>query len=130
MLGAVLLLPSVVSGQESCLACHENRAFLAGLVDSSAADRLAVDRDEFAESIHGRMQFDCTLCHSSIADYPHTTVAPVDCGGCHADEEHHLADNVHGRPHPATGTPPASCGDCHTDHHILAPDDPMAQPDW
>jgi len=119
------LAPRAAHAQDECLACHGNAAFLTDLTaDSARGKQLAVDQEAFAVSVHGRMQFSCTLCHASITGYPHEVVEPVACGGCHSSEHDELANNVHGRSHPATGTPPATCADCHTNHHILGADDP------
>jgi hypothetical protein len=125
LVGAVYAPPTFA--QDACTACHTDRQLLAGLTgDSARAITLAVDPEEFAESIHGRMQFTCTLCHSDITDYPHEPPAPVDCGMCHSDARDHLATNVHGRTHEVAGEPPATCADCHTNHHILGPEDPAS----
>jgi hypothetical protein len=107
------------------MACHGNQEFLAGIAsDSAQAERLHTDAAQFAESVHGRMGFSCTLCHSDVGDYPHGTVSPVDCGGCHAKARAEHSSSIHGRPHPLTGEAPTTCADCHTNHHILKPSDP------
>lgn len=125
LLGTVC--PPDARAQDMCTACHTDRQLLAGLTgDSGRAAAVAVDPEEFGESIHGRLQFACSLCHRDIGDYPHDPPTPVDCGGCHGDARDHLANNVHGRLHEVTGGPPATCADCHTAHHILRPTDPAS----
>ncbi len=115
------------AAQAACTACHANREFLVGLVgDSTRAAGLTLDPDRFGESVHGRMGFTCTLCHTDLGDFPHGTVAPVNCGMCHRAELAQVESSVHGRVHPEPGIAPATCADCHTDHHILGPTDPRS----
>ena len=94
--------------------------------DSARAARLFVDPAVYRASVHGKLGFTCTLCHQGMSDYPHGTVAPVDCGGCHTRAKEQVIKSVHGRPYGATGTSPATCADCHSNHHILAPSDPQS----
>jgi hypothetical protein len=108
--------------QDACISCHADAAFLAAVAgDSGRAVELAVDRTQYGESVHGRMGFACTLCHTSVGDYPHGTITGVNCGGCHSKAQVQLAASVHGRPNSATGEVPATCSDCHTTHHIVEP---------
>lgn len=109
------------------MACHGDQALLAGVAgDSARGQQLVVDRADFGESVHGRMGFACTLCHPTVGDYPHGSVARVDCGGCHASATEQILVSVHGRPNPSTGDVPATCSDCHTSHHIVEPAKPAS----
>lgn len=112
---------------QDCLGCHGDRSTAAALAgDSAKGARLFVDPAAYKGSVHGKMGFDCTTCHQSIAGYPHTSVAPVNCGGCHGDAAQQLAASVHGRASPETGTVPAGCPDCHGSHDILPITDPAS----
>jgi hypothetical protein len=124
--GALLGAPSL-QAQESCAACHGDRAVAATLIsDSARATRLFVDGATFRQTVHGAMGFTCTTCHQGISDYPHDTVTPVDCAACHRDAGRDLASSVHGRAHPAAGEVPATCADCHTSHGIFRSSDPRS----
>jgi len=114
-------------GQESCIACHENREFMIGVAgDSIRGTQLWVDPEEYAATVHGSFGFTCLMCHTSIGDFPHTSVPPVDCGGCHGASQRQLAASVHGHDYGNTGLTPATCADCHTDHHIRRVKDPRS----
>lgn len=122
----VLTLPSAAAGQ-TCLACHGSHEFMAGITgDSTRAERLTVDPQEFRATVHGAIGFACELCHTGMGDFPHAASPRVDCGACHHREEQQLAQSVHGRPHPLTDEEPAACADCHSDHHIRRPTDPRS----
>ena len=116
---------SSAKAQDMCLACHSNHDFMVTVAgDSAAAERLYVEPEVFAESVHGQLGFTCALCHTGMTGYPHDDVVPVNCGGCHSAASERIAASIHGQPHPETGEAAATCGDCHTDHHILRPGDP------
>ncbi|OGU08127.1 MAG: hypothetical protein A2W29_00545 [Gemmatimonadetes bacterium RBG_16_66_8] len=118
---------SALAAQETCVACHGDRTIAASLVsDSARAARLFVDPAAYRSSVHGSLGFSCTLCHQTIADYPHGRVTPVDCGGCHAQARRQLTTSVHGHPYGDTGRSPATCANCHTEHGILRPTDPQS----
>ncbi|MDH3458259.1 MAG: cytochrome c3 family protein, partial [Gemmatimonadota bacterium] len=126
---AVCLLTavSVAGAQSMCVACHSNPEFLRRIAgDSVKAQRLFVQPARYQESVHGKLGFDCTLCHRDLGDFPHGAAAPVGCGGCHPQASAQLAVSVHGQTHPETGDAAATCGDCHTHHHILGPSDPSS----
>lgn len=45
-------------GQESCIACHENREFMIGVAgDSVRGTQLWVDPEEYAATVHGSFGF-------------------------------------------------------------------------
>jgi hypothetical protein len=122
-------LPSArAAWAQDCLGCHGDRSTAAALAgDSAKGARLFVDPAVFKGSVHGKMGFDCTSCHQSISGYPHSTVTPVDCGGCHGDAAQQMAASVHGRVNRETGSAPARCADCHGSHDILRAADPASQ---
>ncbi|MBI3983251.1 MAG: cytochrome c3 family protein [Gemmatimonadetes bacterium] len=118
---------TALRAQDSCTACHGDRAMAASLAsDSALAALLFVDPAAYRASVHGQLGFTCTLCHQGISDYPHGPVVPVDCAACHTQAGQELAQSVHGRPHPATGANPATCADCHTGHQIFRSSDPRS----
>jgi hypothetical protein len=124
---ALLAGAGAAAGQESCIACHENRDFMIGVAgDSARGTRLWVDPEEYAATVHGSFGFTCLMCHTTIGDFPHESVPPVNCGGCHPASQRQLAASVHGHDYGETGLTPATCADCHTDHHIRRVKDPRS----
>lgn len=95
---------------ESCIQCHSD---VHGERGGSYAGALGL-------SIHSG--FDCTMCHSEIAELPHQdSVQEVQCGNCHTSEFDTY--QWHGRLEVSTGGDLPSCADCHSHHDIVPSSD-------
>ena len=132
--GIALILVLLAAGaaplvaQDNCIACHENLDFMIGVVgDSARGAQLYVDPEEYAATVHGSLGFTCTMCHTTVRDFPHSDVPKVDCGSCHPASKAQLAASVHGHTYGTTGLTPATCADCHSDHHIRRVTDPKSR---
>jgi cytochrome b subunit of formate dehydrogenase len=127
--GALLLclLPAAAGeGDESCLACHSDRAALEKARQDPAqpVDRLLVDRGLFGRSVHAARG--CTECHDGFDKHPHGKKAEtVSCADCHEDEAKALGKSVHGQE--KAPKLPAKCSDCHGVHDVLKATDPAAR---
>jgi len=93
-------------------------------------ERLVVDEDEFAGSVHGALGLSCIMCHQDLAgtQFPHATeVESPDCGSCHSAVQQTYAESLHGyaliRGNPRAPT----CASCHGSHRILAASDPRSR---
>jgi cytochrome b subunit of formate dehydrogenase len=99
-----------------CLQCHSEPS----LTKSKAGKTISlhVDGKDFAASAHGSLE--CTACHEGFkaSDLPHAkTIKPVNCQGCHSDEQfEHYKNSIHGQE--KNGKTVAACADCHSAHTV------------
>jgi nitrate/TMAO reductase-like tetraheme cytochrome c subunit len=100
--------------------------------DSARASQLFVDSAAFRRTLHGTIGLSCTTCHADVTDYPHGSVAPPACGGCHERARDAWDTSVHGRAQREKGlTIAPGCTDCHADprtspHDIRATADSLS----
>jgi len=102
--------------KDACFACHG----VAGLQKSRDGKTvsLQVDRQAFEGSLHGA--FECTVCHSDIAQLPHKAeLKPVSCEACHAPTVKAYAEGIHAKARAQGFKEPPSCASCHGDIHKL-----------
>ncbi|MBF0593637.1 MAG: cytochrome c3 family protein, partial [Candidatus Omnitrophica bacterium] len=102
--------PSVsVADNDTCLTCHADK-------DTAPF----VDQAFFKASKHGGQQ--CVDCHADLAksDFPHHTPAPVNCGGCHADQQAQFMDSLHGKALIRGDKLAPRCQNCHGSHDIIS----------
>jgi formate dehydrogenase gamma subunit len=127
--GLVLGHPAAGLAQDNatCLMCHSNAAMFQSLEDG---DRLVVNPDSLAASVHGQMGFSCVMCHAELmgSEIPHAEeVAPPNCATCHAGVEAIYEESVHGYAL-SRGIPDApTCGTCHGHHDIKRSSDPQSR---
>jgi formate dehydrogenase gamma subunit len=116
--------PAPLKQDEACLACHGQPGMTSGKGVS-----ISIDPAKHAASVHGTLG--CTVCHTTLKDFPHPDKVPkVRCSTCHSEETSHLAGSIHaalgegacqschGDPHVVTAaaqTAPAKCAQCHAD---------------
>ncbi len=117
-------------GNEFCLGCHGNAGFAAPRADRQMRS-LFVDKDHFANSVHGKI-LQCSDCHQANTQVPHTNMAksriewrqtiPALCGTCHAEQKDQYLTSVHGNEVMKNANPRAAvCSDCHTAHAVESP---------
>ncbi len=97
---------------DACFDCH-------GARDDTEVP--FVDAAVFAKSIHGDLA--CHACHSDVDpdDLPHADdLKPVNCGGCHGDEQLDFDASVHGQALHRKQPYAPSCKTCHGVHDIFA----------
>jgi cytochrome b subunit of formate dehydrogenase len=96
---------------------------------SDSGKSISIDPNKHAASVHGVLA--CTVCHTSIKDFPHPAKVPkVQCLTCHEDEAKHLSSSIHavlgeqacqschGNEHEITAAAevaPTKCAQCHVD---------------
>jgi cytochrome b subunit of formate dehydrogenase len=118
------------AGNEACLGCHGNKGFAAPRTDGTMRS-LFVDKEHFAESVHGKM-LPCAACHQANVPVPHQNVAktrlewrqsiPGLCGTCHAEQKDQYLTSVHGNEvMNKKNAGAAVCSDCHTAHAVESP---------
>ena len=115
VMGLVARSPTGLAAQDkaTCLMCHSSASMFQGVEDP---ERLVVDEDEFAGSVHGALGLSCIMCHQDLAgtQFPHATeVESPDCGSCHGAVQQTYAESLHGYAL-IRGNPRApSCASCH-----------------
>jgi len=117
-----------------CLDCHLDNPDVRNSVGPTAGFI-----SSYETSVHGRAFKDgnlsaatCVDCHGSHSmkkgSDPTSRVArrniPHVCGACHADEQRHYQESVHGEALARGITESPSCTDCHGEHRILPRSDP------
>ncbi|MHC4233799.1 MAG: cytochrome c3 family protein [Planctomycetota bacterium] len=102
-----------------CLSCHADPE------KSTASDgrSLAVKREEYERSVHGRQGTSCAQCHRQVDPSKsrscETITERVDCAVCHEAVVADYRISAHGTLH-AKGDPNAPyCTDCHGTHETL-----------
>ena len=120
-----------VNNNAVCLGCHSNPAFAALEVDGRVRS-FHVNTETFNASVHGKMQFTCVTCHSTISQVPHKKPAmsraewrrsiPDLCGNCHAKQRAAYEKSVHGDEVIwKNNSRAAICSDCHRPHELTRP---------
>ncbi len=98
---------------EDCIACHEDSA-----VKTSLNGENSTGMSYTEGSVHEG--FDCTDCHQSIIELPHSDSLPYpDCSSCHEDSVVDYNAGVHGVAVEAGSKDVPQCHDCHGSHDIL-----------
>lgn len=84
-----------------CMDCHSDDS-LERSESEGMKETLFVDDNKFKISVHNINEIGCIDCHSDIEELnydnevPHNvTLAQVNCGGCHEDEEEAYQNSVH-----------------------------------
>lgn len=111
---------------EDCLACHGDKA-----ATRANGSSIYVDKDVYAQSVHGNIGQECVACHSdlaSVTDFPHAEKLPkAQCAACHEKIQQQYNEGVHARALSKMGlTVSASCGTCHRAHDIRPAGDPQS----
>ncbi len=110
---------------EDCLACHDEIDLFEGFDDPA---RLVVSAKRYFASLHAEMGLACIDCHvdlTGLGDYPHAdSLAPVDCGVCHADTQELFTGSMHGYALARGDTQAPTCASCHGTHDIRSASDP------
>jgi cytochrome b subunit of formate dehydrogenase len=112
--------PVAAPSNDDCAACHDPRPRVARRKPGEAPNFNAA---ALKASPHAGL--DCISCHADVKEVPHPEkLTPVDCGGCHAEEQKQYSASVHGRKAAAGDTAPPGCKACHGTHDILRPASP------
>ena len=125
---AVVLLTGPVLAQEidECLECHSDR----NLTSTDATGKvhsLYVDKKQFLESVHGKLDYTCVECHKDATlDHPAEGVPDVQCAECHEEAQGKNAKSEHGKLLSSGDAKAPQCYDCHTRHYTLSSDDPRS----
>ncbi len=117
---------------EYCLGCHSAEGITSELPDGSVLE-LTVHPEVYSDSVHGRLEMACVLCHTDITGFPHDQIAAgtereytVDsnevCQSCHLEQFTQNLDDVHGDALAAGNLEAAVCSDCHGAHDTKAPE--------
>lgn len=78
-----------------------------------------VNFSQLSHSVHAHIA--CTSCHRGVAKIPHAkTLAPVDCGSCHAAIAAKYRSGIHGHLHLMGLKAAPTCVTCHGTHGITA----------
>ncbi len=104
------------AANEDCMKCHSDPSLT--MERNGETVSIFVDYDAYGLSEHGSTA--CAQCHVDVAmveERPcQTSVGPVDCGICHAEQVQLHSSSVHGQL-AAQGDPDApKCLDCHAHH--------------
>ena len=107
--------------QESCYDCHGEKEFTREL-GSGEEQSLFVDKDSFAQSVHG--DFSCQDCHFDAEGDPHPDkLERVQCETCHEGIMDGTKVGIH-QQLLLDGDPDApTCVSCHGNHDILSSTD-------
>ncbi len=132
VLARTLLVTSLILGPASiaraqddatCLMCHSSPSMFQHLEEP---ERMVVDQEELARSVHGSLGLSCIMCHQDLAstELPHATdLESPDCSGCHGGISVVYLESVHGYSW-VRGNPRApTCANCHGKHNILGSTD-------
>lgn len=103
----------------TCLTCHSSPAMFQGLEEP---ERMVVDQEVLARSVHGTLGLSCVMCHQDLvgAELPHATdLDSPDCSGCHGLVSSVFLESVHGYGWLAGNPRAPTCATCHGKHNIL-----------
>ncbi|UCC84835.1 MAG: cytochrome c3 family protein [Gemmatimonadota bacterium] len=122
-LAASLILgpPSIAHAQDdaTCLMCHSSPSMFQHLEEP---ERMVVDQEELARSVHGGLGLSCIMCHQDLVgmELLHATdLESPNCSGCHEGIASVYVESVHGYSW-VRGNPRApTCATCHGKHNIL-----------
>ncbi|NOY57125.1 MAG: cytochrome C [Actinobacteria bacterium] len=148
VLGALIIGTAILLGGQSraaaqtdprwdnsyCLSCHEGSSLGIPLPSGETLD-IAVDGHEYADSVHGKLDVACVLCHTDISTYPHAPITAesrrgftlqmyTSCATCHYSEYTGTRDSDHELARQAGVTEAAVCTDCHGSHNVQPPGEP------
>ncbi len=120
------IFTSSAQTNDDCLTCHNDPS----LTSSKPGKKVSryVPANALEHSVHKSVT--CASCHkeAAVADFPHPeTLAPVDCGSCHADAKDKYLRGVHGRAFLANEKFAPTCKECHGTHEILKSADPKSR---
>ncbi|GBD84292.1 cytochrome c nitrite reductase pentaheme subunit [bacterium BMS3Abin02] len=117
-----------------CLSCHEGSTAEISLPSGETLG-VAVDGDAYADSVHGKLDVACVLCHTAITTYPHDPITAKSrrdftvqmytaCLTCHYPEYTQTRDSDHERARADGVMEAAVCTDCHGSHDVQPPGKP------
>ena len=120
--------PKPLPGSEPCTACHET-----GRRTGKREAGIPPPFDAAALRASPHAALECTGCHADLAgkELPHAEkLKPVDCGGCHGEEQAQYTASLHGKAAKrgdALAPLAPSCKQCHETHDILRPSNPRSR---
>ncbi|MHC4163775.1 MAG: cytochrome c3 family protein, partial [Planctomycetota bacterium] len=118
-----LCLPASAGEEDdSCLACHADRAKLTAALQDKArpVEPLLVDRERYGRSVHAAKG--CADCHFDYDTTPHGSGAETaQCAECHEDAAKEFKASVHAQK--GKEKLPVACGTCHGVHDVFKPTD-------
>lgn len=111
-----------------CLSCHEQQGQTMQMENGEVID-LTVYPDDFAASIHGKLDYACVQCHRTVGNYPHPPVSfpnareftiemNKSCSTCHEPQVLLTQDSVHAQALAEGKREAAVCTDCHGSHNV------------
>jgi nitrate/TMAO reductase-like tetraheme cytochrome c subunit len=109
----------------TCLLCHGKET-----AKDASGNSVAVNRQTFAESVHGQMKVNCTSCHTDTSPdkIPHPAgLKSVDCAKCHKAAVAEYQSTVHAKARKMGKGLAATCANCHGTHDIRKSDDPQSR---
>jgi predicted CXXCH cytochrome family protein len=117
---------------DACMSCHGNPDLTLSFTSGETMN-LAVNIDTYNHSIHGRLGFYCTACHTDITSFPHPPVNANTarefslkmfprCSECHEDNYRETQGSVHRVALDSGNLDAAECVDCHGSHDISLED--------
>ena len=116
-----------------CLGCHDGETSGVSLsnveLPSGEILDINVHRATYEDSVHGRFNMSCVLCHTTISEYPHQPIEAdslrefavtnyTACATCHESQYSATHDNVHGAALLGGNNEAAVCTDCHGAHDV------------
>ena len=120
----IFLISAQLSAQTNsdCLDCHSDPDFTTEKQGKEVS--IYVDINILNKSPH--QGFDCIDCHEdAAAELPHPeTLAKVNCGNCHDDEEKKFDAGIHGIALKRGDLYAPTCVECHGTHNVLRPNNP------
>jgi predicted CXXCH cytochrome family protein len=150
IIGGILVLclfitPQIVNAQSGdnpvvndqvCLSCHTTSNMMTEL-PSGESLYITIDPDQYGETAHGQLGYQCVQCHSDISEYPHRpngaeslrdySLMMYDlCGECHQPMYDRTLDSTHQKALAGGNENGALCTDCHDPHYMNPPGDPRS----
>jgi len=122
---AWMAAPAAAQGaNDTCLLCHGKES-----AKDKTGRSIAVDREKFVDSAHGKAKLKCTSCHADTSEdkIPHADkLKAVDCAKCHKEPVAEYQNTVHAKARKKGSGEAATCTDCHGTHDIRSSKDPDA----
>lgn len=111
---------------DACLECHQDRNLVRVDEETGEVFSQFVDRQGFLNSTHGRMYYNCIMCHTEATpeEHPAEGYPEVSCAECHQEIQDAFEKSTHGMLDPAIAADIPRCYDCHTRHDIMFVDEP------
>ena len=123
---AWMAAPAAAQGaNDTCLLCHGKES-----AKDKTGRSIAVDREKFVDSAHGKAKLKCTSCHADTSEdkIPHADkLKAVDCAKCHKEPVAEYQNTVHAKARKKGSGEAATCTDCHGTHDIRRSDDPQSR---